>query len=221
MVTHVGDSSGRHQRGKPGHEFHGRHDPVGAAAAHRLDPVADAPVPQHLDAIEREGRPGAVAHESLSPLVVAGGDADCTVDVEAVAARREAALLPVEVGVSIVSILPLLLWPSEERAAGEGELGAGFDRGGLGGLVAPVLCRAPVDVPLAPEPPHRPVADAARHLGDIVGARGRDLVEAHPSLVGLLEDAVGRERVQMRMDIERAPEEPSRLPYRALPSVRR
>jgi hypothetical protein len=85
------------------------------------------------------------------------------VDVEAVAARREATLLSIEVGVSIVSILPILLWPGEERAAGEGELGAGFDRGGLGALVTPVLGRALVDVPLAPEPPHRPVAHPAGH----------------------------------------------------------
>ncbi len=87
MVAYVRDPGGRHQRSKPGHEFHGRHDPVGTPAAHRLDAVADAPVLQHLDTIEREGGPGAVAHEPLSPLVVAGGDADRAVDVEAVAAR--------------------------------------------------------------------------------------------------------------------------------------
>jgi hypothetical protein len=39
------------------------------------------------------------------------------------------------------------------------------------------------------------------------GARRWDLVEAHSSLAGLLEDAVGRKRVEVRMNVERAPEE--------------
>ena len=56
----------------------------------RLELVGDAAIPQHREPIEREGRPRAVTHEPLSPLVVLGEDAHGTVDVEAVDRRREA-----------------------------------------------------------------------------------------------------------------------------------
>jgi hypothetical protein len=59
-------------------------------------------------------------------LIVTGGDTDRVVDVEAVAARREAALPSIEVGVAIVSILAGVPWSGVEVAAtAEGGAGGG------------------------------------------------------------------------------------------------
>jgi hypothetical protein len=49
-----------------------------------------APVLHHLEALQREGRTGAVTDEALASLIVARLDAHCTVHVEAVVRRREA-----------------------------------------------------------------------------------------------------------------------------------
>ena len=67
MVANHRDVGRRHQGREPGHELHGRHHAMGASPTRRLDPVGDAPVVQHLDSIERERRPRAVAHEPLAP----------------------------------------------------------------------------------------------------------------------------------------------------------
>jgi len=62
------------------------------------------------------------AHEALAPLVVAGLDAHGTVDVEAVARRREARLLAVQVFVT--SVLAGGEGPAHERAAREAQVTA-------------------------------------------------------------------------------------------------
>jgi hypothetical protein len=60
--------------------------------------------------------------------------------------------------------------------------------------------------------PHRSVAHATGHRATASGLGG-GISWKHLSLAGLLEDAVGRERVQARMDVERAPEELRRSPF--------
>ena len=64
--------------------------------ARRLHQVGDAAVPQHLDPIERDGRPRKGAHEPLATDIGAGRDTHRAVDVEAVALRREGSLSPIE-----------------------------------------------------------------------------------------------------------------------------
>ena len=54
-----------------------------AAPVRRLEPVGDAPVGQLREAVEREGRPGAVTEEPFAPLAVVGGEAHAGVQVEA------------------------------------------------------------------------------------------------------------------------------------------
>jgi hypothetical protein len=71
---------------------------------------------------------------------------------------------------------------------------------GLAGLVAAILCGAFVDVATTPQPPHRAVADALSHVTYFVLRRRRGLVKAHAAVVGLLEDAVDAERVEVWMN---------------------
>ena len=69
---------------------------MGAAWARRLHSITDSAVHQLLDAVDGEGRAGAVLDEAFTAFVVVGRDAHAAVDVEAVARRGEAAGLLVE-----------------------------------------------------------------------------------------------------------------------------
>ena len=102
MVAHQRDLGPRDQGRQPGHELHGRHDPMGAPLARHLEQVRDPPVAQHLDPIEREGRPRAVADEALAPEIVVGREAHGAMDVEPVTRRREATLAALEVCVRLI-----------------------------------------------------------------------------------------------------------------------
>ena len=68
VVAHEGDLRWGQEGGEPGHEFHRRHHAVGAPPAGDLHAVGDSAVAQHLDPVERERGPRAVAHEALAPL---------------------------------------------------------------------------------------------------------------------------------------------------------
>jgi hypothetical protein len=54
-----------------------------------LQPVGDAAVAQHLDPVERERGPGAVADEALASLDIAGREAHSAMHIEPVARRRK------------------------------------------------------------------------------------------------------------------------------------
>ena len=125
MVANCRDLRRGNQSRKPGQEFHRRHDAVGSPPTRDLQAVRHSSIRKHLDAIEREGWARAIAQKELAALVVAGCDAHGTVDVEAVARRREAPLPALHVGVGIALGRHL---SREERAARERELHAPLQR---------------------------------------------------------------------------------------------
>jgi hypothetical protein len=122
------------------------------------------------------------------------------VHVEPVDGGREAALAPLEVRVRRVARRSRR--PRQEGAAGEGELGAAGEGGGLGRLVAALLGGALVEVAMTAQPAHGPVAHTLGDLGDIVRGGRHRLLEGY-ALVRLLERAVSGERVQVRVKVER------------------
>jgi hypothetical protein len=195
-VNMYGNFRWGYQNRQPAQEFHRRHHAMGAASARRLQQVRDAAVLQLLDALEREGRPRAIADESLSALVIAGGDAHCAVNVEAVVRRRKAPLLAVQVVVRAVVLRDE--GPAEEGAAREREARERVDGRVRGWLVAAVLRRALVEVAVAAQPGEGAIVDAPRDVGDVGLRRRRRLVDAH-ALAVLLEDGVDGQVVELRL----------------------
>ena len=112
---------------------------MGPPPAWTLEQVRNPSIRQHLDSIECEGRTRAIAHEPLAALVVALRDAHGTVDIEAVARRREAPLPALHVCIGIALGLH---WRRKERTARERKLHAPIQRLGLRRLVAALLGRA-------------------------------------------------------------------------------
>ena len=167
---------------------------MGPSPTRDLQQIRHPSVREPLDSIERERRARAIAHEPLATLVVVSRDAHGTVDVEAVARCREAPLpaFHVCVGISFGR-----RGSRKEGAARERELHAPLLRIGLPRLVAAFLGRELVEIAVTTEPAERPVANASRHLLDVILRRRRRLVDTHAAVVGLLEDAEEGERVEM------------------------
>jgi hypothetical protein len=146
---HLGRAWYRHEDRQAGQELHRRHHPVGLASARRLQVIRHAPILHPLDALEREGRARAISDEAFPSLVVASFDAHRAVHVEAVARRRKAWLIAVQV---LVGALLGNKGSADERATPEREAREGVDECLRGRLVAAVLRGALVEVAVQAQP---------------------------------------------------------------------
>ncbi len=157
----------RDERCEPRQKLGRRHHPMGRAAARVLHAVRDLAVGEHADAIEREGRTSAVAHEFFAADVVALADADGRVHVEAVGVGGVFGALFDLVFVVGGDPSPARIEP-HERAGRDRELGAGVEGVGLVGVV--FVGR--IEQASFAEPAEHAIADIAGDELEL-GARGR------------------------------------------------
>jgi hypothetical protein len=196
-----------HQRCEPGEQLDRRHDPVGAATPSRLDAVRNAVTRQEAEPIEGEAGPRAVAHEELAALVVVGLDPHRGLNVEPIELRGErAALLRLEAGVAVVCRGGAPPIERGKRAAAERNVGAGVEGAALHPLVAAILYGTLVEQRVLAEPPEGAVTDAADDAIEHGMRRWWETVELDPAGVVGREDAVGEHGMEMKIQVEAAPE---------------
>jgi hypothetical protein len=95
---------GRNQGGETSEELGAGHDAMGAVVLPVLGAVAVAAVGQGREALEHDGRPSAIADETLAPQVIALCDPDPGVEVEAVVCANVASVGALGLEASLVPI---------------------------------------------------------------------------------------------------------------------
>lgn len=172
-----------------------------------LHAIRDAPIAEDAQAIEGKAGPCAVPHEALAPFVVVGFDTDRGLPVKAVTHSGErASLLRPEARVRIARVDVVAMVERGEGPTTEGDVRASFEGTGLGLLVAAIFGSAIVDEATFAEPARRAISDAPDDAVEHVPSRRREAVEANVACVVAGEDAVGDDRMEMKVQVETAAE---------------